>query len=73
MEEYTLDQTQCAQVALYMYEQYKVAPSQKLMYLQFDEWLKMMINVSNTPAQHLHEDDDRDRDPSLWTGGMSIE
>jgi hypothetical protein len=60
MEEYVLDQKACAEVALYMYEQYKIAPSQRFMYLQFDEWLRKLIktDLSNTPAPHLHEDDE---------------
>ena len=47
MEELVLDQKTCAEVALYMYEQYKVAPSQRFMYLQFDEWLKKLINMED--------------------------
>lgn len=60
MEELTLDQKTCAEIALYMYEQYKIAPSQKFMYLQFDEWLNKLIvsDLSNTPAPHLYEDDE---------------
>lgn len=38
-----LDAKTCAEVALYMYEQYKIAPSQRFMYLQFDEWLNKII------------------------------
>ena len=45
MEELVLDQKTCAEVALYMYEQYKGAASQKFMFLQFDEWLKKLINA----------------------------
>ena len=58
MEELTLDQNTCAQIALYMYEQYKIAPSQRFMYLQFDQWLRNLMDKSNQPAPHLYEDDD---------------
>ena len=41
--EMTLDTKQCAEVALYMHEQWQAAPSQKFMYRTFDEWLRMLI------------------------------